>query len=456
MRKRLMCLLLILMLSLGGCASQEPAPQTPLRVGYCKVDITPELGSNISGYGDDATRLAESVKDEIYATCIAMTYENETVLLYTVDNICMGAVYAGVLRPILTEKVGVAGDHIFFGATHSHNCPTINDSYKPQLTEAIVKAAEEAMADRAPAAILAAKPSFPGMNFVRHYEMSDGTYSGSNFGIPDRSQAIGHAAETDPDGVLIKFDRGQGKKDILLINWQAHPDSSSDIGYTGISPSWVGPLRDRVEQRSKMHVAYFTGASGNQNIDSWISSESHGYGWKTYGKKMGTLVDQALEQLQPVEVDGIQARLVVVDAEVDHSWDPMLGQANAVYDLWKTEGKEAGDRLGEIYGFTSSYQARAIRTRAELGPTRPLELGVIRIGDVAFVSGTYEMFSEQGMYIKENSPFETTFIITGNNGYVPSEKAYDYRSYEADTSLFAKGTAEKLAVRYVELLEELK
>lgn len=456
MRKRMICILLVLLLSLVGCASWEPAVQTSLQVGYSKMDITPGPGSNISGYGDDETRLAKSVKDKIYATCIAITYEEETVLLYTVDNICVGAVYAGSLRPILTQKVGVAGDRIFFGATHSHNCPTINDSYKPQLTEAIVQAAEAAMADRAPAAMLATKPSYPGMNFVRHYEMSDGTYSGSNFGNQDKSQAVGHATETDPNGVLIKFDRGRGKKDILLINWQAHPDSAGVIGYTDISPSWVGPLRDGVEKRSKMHVAYFTGASGNQNMDSWISSEKHGYNWKTYGKKMGALVYQALEQLQPVAVDGIQAKLVVVEAEVNHSWDHMLKEANAVYELWKTEGKAAGDRLGDIYGFTSSYQASSIRTRAQLGLTRPLELGVIRIGDVAFVSGTYEMFSDQGIYIKENSPFETTFIITGNNGYVPSKEAYDYRSYEADTSLFAQGTAEKLATRYVELLEELK
>lgn len=66
------------------------------------------------------------------------------------------------------------------------------------------------------------------------------------------------------------------------------------------------------------------------------------------------------------------------------------------------------------------------------------------------------MFSDQGLYIKENSPFDTTFIITGNNGYLPSAEAYDYRSYEADTGLFAKGTAEMLAEKYVELLEGLQ
>jgi hypothetical protein len=47
-------------------------------------------------------------------------------------------------------------------------------------------------------------------------------------------------------------------------------------------------------------------------------------------------------------------------------------------------------------------------------------------------------------------------LITGNSGYIPSKKAYEYRSYEADTGLYAPGTAEKLAEEYVRMLEQLK
>ena len=48
-----------------------------------------------------------------------------------------------------------------------------------------------------------------------------------------------------------------------------------------------------------------------------------------------------------------------------------------------------------------------------------------------------------------------TVIITGNSGYIPSRAAYDYRSYEADTGYYARGTAEKLAEQYVEMLKAL-
>ena len=42
----------------------------------------------------------------------------------------------------------------------------------------------------------------------------------------------------------------------------------------------------------------------------------------------------------------------------------------------------------------------------------------------------------------------------GENGYFPSEIAFGYGSYEVDTTKFVCGTAERLADRFVEMLEE--
>ena len=78
------------------------------------------------------------------------------------------------------------------------------------------------------------------------------------------------------------------------------------------------------------------------------------------------------------------------------------------------------------------------------------------IGDVGFTTGTYEMFSCNSMYVKENSPYETTFLICGTASYMPSDVAYTYRGYEQDTTVYARGTGETFAQKYVEMLTELK
>ena len=146
----------------------------------------------------------------------------------------------------------------------------------------------------------------------------------------------------------------------------------------------------------------------------------------------------------------------MLEVDVDHSWDHLLTQANEVYNTWKNVDKTAGDALGKEYGFSSSFQARAIRTRASMEKSEQLEVNAFSIGGVGFITGTYEMFSTSAIYVKENSPFPVTFLITGNNGYIPSEEAFVYRCYEADTGLYAKGTAEKLAGNYVQMLGEIK
>ena len=461
--KQVAIVLLMIGMLLSMCACGAPAEELPevpaklgagLNAGYAKIDITPDYEVGIGGYSDAETRRSQKIADRLYATCIALTNEKDTVLLYTVDTCAVNQSQAEYFRVLITASTGVPGERIYLGATHCHSAPSIGDRYKTDLANWLVQAGRKAMTDRSPAKILAATPEIKGMNFVRHYEMADGTYAGSNFGDFSK-KIVGHATESDPNAVLVKLDREEGRRDILLVNWQAHPDSTNEIGYYNLAASWVGPLRDQLEEMSGMEVAYFTGASGNQNPSSKIWHENHGLSWKRYGTYMARLLYKALPTLQEVEGSGIQTANQMVEVDINHEWDHMLDQANEVYDLWKTVGKAEGDALGRTYGFTSSYQARAIKSRAAMGKTTQLELNAFSVGGVGFTTGTYEMFSDQGLFVKQNSPYAITFIISGNSGYIPSKEAYEYRSYEADTGIYAPGTAEKLAEEYVRMLNAL-
>jgi hypothetical protein len=68
------------------------------------------------------------------------------------------------------------------------------------------------------------------------------------------------------------------------------------------------------------------------------------------------------------------------------------------------------------------------------------------------------MFDTNGVYIKENSPFEYTIISTianKTNGYFPSEFAFTVSGgYECDTTNYVCGTAERLADEYLRMLGE--
>lgn len=455
-----------LVLGLCACGGNTPAEETQapvegLQVGYAKVNITPGYKLGLGGYSDAETRTSDGFLDYVYATCIAVRSEGETILVYTLDTCGLDRNAQNQIRQTITAQTDIPGDKIFLGATHGHNCPALSshskaEQYMMEFCQGAAQAGEDALKDLAPATLLRAKADHEKMNYVRHYTLADGTNVASSGANGRENEIIGHPMPTDPQMILLKFDRGEDKKDILMVNWQAHPDDASSIGYNSISPGFIGPMRNKLETDSGTLVAYFTGASGNQARTSKMASENHGLDWYAYGEKLAELAYGMIEKLEPVEGTAIKTTEFTLEANVDHSWDHMLEQANEVYDIWKSQGLEAGNAAGLKYGFTSSYQARAIRSRSKMGLLIAMEMRAFSIGGIGFTTGTYEMFSDNGLYVKENSPFETTFIITGNSSYVPSDIAYTYRGYEVDTGFYARGTGEQLAEKYVEMLNEVK
>ena len=464
-----LCLALAMVFALCACGSSGGSEATGndntqaagLQIGWGRANVTPDFSVGIGGYSDAETRRSEGFLDYLYVTCIAVTEGEETLLIFNSDNIAMAAGNLKQVRQYVTQATGIAEDRILAYATHTHSGPSItNDEAGKKYAEiyysGFAEAAKEALADRAESTVLTTTKELVNLNAIRHYLMNDGTYFGSNFGSTT-SGFKAHATDSDFRMVLVKFDRkDESKKDIVLANWQAHADHAKANGYNQMSADHPGAMRTKFEKETGMLFTYITGASGNQNPDSQIQSEKHNLGMKEYGERLADEAIAMLPDLKEVSSTGVKLNTYMFEAEIDHSWDHMLNQANEVYDLWKSAGKSAGDTLGATYGFTSSYQARAIRSRASMGLTSTLEIHAFRIGDIGFISGVMEMFSTCGRYVRENSPFETTFICTGNSGYIPNAEAYDYRSYEADTGYYAKGTCEALAEKYVELLNEIK
>jgi len=431
-----------------------------LLAGFAKIDMTPDYPVGLAGYSDAEKRIHQMVVEPVYATCIALTEGEETILVFTVDNCACEHSTAERIREEVTKATDIPGERIFCSATHGHNCPAVwgynGRRFAQQMYAACAVAAKEALADRAPAKLLAGTRKFPGMNFVRHFMTANGTPAGSNFGTFKDNPAVGYLSEPDDQMVLIKMEREGFKKPILMINWQGHPDRGSQIGRFNMAPSYPAPLRDTLAALTGCLTAFFTGADGNTNIDTRIEADAHGLDWREYGVKMATLGYELYKDLQEIPGSGIAYKRVMFEAEIDHSWDDKIEQAREVYDLWKATDNKTGNALGKTYGFTSVYQARAIKSRYEMEKTKTLELNAFRVGGIGFTTGTYEMFSEAGIYIKENSPYPVTFLLTGNSGYIPTEKAFNYRCYEADTGFYARGTAEKLAEKYVEMLKEIQ
>ena len=467
--KKCITIILTLALLLGLCAcggetapGTEPSiPATGLTVGYGRELIMPKTPVMLGGYGD-TNRISTDFLDYLYCTCIAMSDGDETVLLFTQDLVRSYEPWVEKARVLITAATGIPADHIMICSTHTHSAPETNSNdaatatYLELYLQAMQNAAVAALADRSPATLSGGKTKLENMNFVRHYLLSDGSYAGSNFGNFNAGTIVGHAADPDNEMILVKFARSGDKKDILMVNWQAHPDHSQSLGFTSLSADFIGPLRTKLENETGMQVAYFTGDTGDINPFSKMPSDNHGLSWNQYGEKLAEYAIGMLPSLTPIEGEGIQAKQVIFEYPLNHANEDKLGEAQQVVALGNTI---AGNALAKDLGLGTYVEASNVLQRVKRPATDTLELNAFNIAGMAFVTAPYEMFGASGMHIKENSPFDITMIF-GNandwNSYCATEAAYDYMSYESSAGFFARGCAEAAADQFIDMLKSIK
>lgn len=467
-------LALVLTLTLGACTvpGNNPADSTTaavagtgeFRVGYGKVEITPEESVPLAGFGNVEQRMSTGYIDRLYTTCIAVTdSQGNTILLFASDLASWFSSVAVSCREFVANETGIPYENILFSASHTHSGPSIvttsNASisrYNDTLAKNMAQAALDALASQAAAKMHIASVEIEGLNFVRHYELADGKKVGYESMIPAEG-AVAHAGIGDYNMQLLKFTR-EGEKDIVLMNWQGHPTRTSAKKYD-VSADVVGQLCIQMEEKMDCYAAYFQGAAGNMNLKTEVLSEEFPQDYKDHAAAVIQQVMDANLEFTEVFADKVTCMTRTYTGKVNHEEDHMVDSANIVQAFWnQSNDRKESDALAAQYGIRSVYHAGSIITRSKLAETADLDMIVASIGDVGIVSAPYEMFAGSGLQIKERSPFAMTFIAgyaSGHQGYIPSTDAFEYEGYETDNTKFVRGTAEELVEGFVNMLEEI-
>lgn len=480
--KRFLCLLLALILTLGLCAcggtggeneSKEPSgettvPEEPvgLQVGFGRENITPDYEVNMAGSASN--RISAGYIDYLYLTCVAIRENGETYLVNTVDVVECNPVWVTPTKAVMSEETGVPVENILICSTHTHSSVSIGsdsckniETYRTEFFEAAREAAKAAVADLSPAEVWYGDIWAEGMAWVRHYKLENGTYAGANFGSFD-SKIVGHASDADCEMQLIKFARpAEGKKDVVLMNYPAHATITSSG--TSLSADFPSPARSYIEENTDSLVAYFIAAAGNQTPTSKVAAENFSKDYQVYGAELGRYAVQCLENdLTKADAAGVIHRKQTYNGRSNKAGLERINEALAVQSIWNQvggRGTDEGRKAATDAGFSSVYEVTSILNRSGAPEERNMDIHTMSVGDVSLVFAPYEMFGTQGMYIKENSPYPLTFIITcceGDGGYMPSELGWELGTYESQISRFERGTAEKLAETYVEMLTAMK
>ncbi len=389
-------------------------PKDCFSVGYSRVDITPEVP--IHTY-DGA--IAHKVHDPIQMTCIAMSDGENVFLLYGLDLRGIPTGFANYSAEKISKEFGIPESNIFLNCTHTHTSPDTTEEpdvlrWRQLFLKQLPVAAEEALRDLTPAKAFGGISHTEGITFVRRYLLADGTYK-CNPGSSDKP--VAHESDADTEMRVVRFER-EGKKDVLMVNYQTHYGSVGSLYPDSVSADFVHWLREDVEDQMDCHFAYIQGAAGNLNFQSVIPGE----------RKYRTFVEAI-----PALIEDIQ-NAIAVESEL---------------------------ATGTIYGDMVDYEGKAWDYETDkITGTREINLRAVGFGDLGFVGAPYEMFDITGQQIRAASPYNMTFISAytgGRNGYVPHAEGYEHGAYEAQWGcMVAPGSGEEYAGELLRMLGECK
>lgn len=430
-----------------------------LQVGFGKELAMPDAVMPLGGVGM-VDRDYTGVIDPLYITCIALTDETgKTILLYTQDFL-RSDTYVVPIRQAISDVTGVPFDHIMVASTHTHSAPAVYHTpleaaraYQEICKEAAIRAAQAALADRADATVSCGSFDGSGLCFTRHYVMADGTVKKT----PGKKACpVAHAGKPDDQGQLVRFTR-EGKPDILLIGFNIHPTFYGQHKQKMISADAPAVVRNCLEADTGMQVAYFTGAAGNQTGRSQLP-DSANPSCDEYGRALADRAIAALPGLKPVNAAPMAIATQTYVGKSNKDRIELYEATHEIVELYSAQGEAAVQPLLKERGIASIWEAYAIRRRYKAEETRAMSLSAMKLGGLSFVFAPYEMFSAQGMWIKEHTPGDMTFVVACCNethSYLPSREAFHWDVYEKLVTLFTPGTAETVAERLIQMATNL-
>ena len=444
-----------------------------LKVGYARVNITPPMGVNIAGYFVE--RIADGVLDELEACAVAASDGKNTALLMTIDHCGIVKDFLNEWRANIAAATGVPAEAIFIHSTHTHTGPVLikgcknplNNQYEIFLSTRVVDVARFALADMKCAKMGIGTGEAKNVAFIRRYRMKDGTAK-TNPGVnnPDIVAPIGI---TDESVHVVRFDR-EGAESVVLANFANHPDV---VGGNKISADWPGMTRRFVEKAiENTKCIFFNGAQGDVNhvnvhpkagdfndMFNDFDGCSRGYGHARHIARVVTgaimSVYDKVEYLENSEVKFAQKIVEIPSNKPDPKDLPLAHKYNDLHNAGKDN-----EIPYEAMMLTTVVAEAARMVRLENAPdTFPMLFSTVAIGDVAMFGIPGEPFNGVGRGLKAAPGWKMVIpccLTNASEGYFPMMDSYDEGGYEARSSSFKAGVAERIIEEGKEILASLR
>lgn len=419
-----------------------------LNAGVGRVTITPPIGMYLVGM--ERTEDSHDLRDDLYATALALSNGNEEVVIVSCDVLVVHPELVERVREDVSEHTGVTAENIMFCATHCHSGPVtyaLPDSrpmYRAYvdnlafLLSGVIRMAHE----RLEPAVVGFDSGEARIGVNRRLTRPDGvTVIDANPRGP-----------VDPEVGVLRVDSVKGGPICVVVNYACHSVVLGN-GSNVISADWPGAMRRVTEQVTGATCLYIQGAGADINPLPGQPCDREDV-LEQLGTQIGGEVISVWAGIEPKPVDEVAAcsdKLLV----------PLLrpseyeGKVPQFVELADAAGGLTWDELQAWMGDRAPWRAQVVGEGDERHAV--MELQAIRVGEIAVVSAAGEIFVKTGLAVKRRSPFRNTMFAGYTNGlvcYIPLPEDYPRGGYEVEEVYLACRLPSPPAPNAAELVEE--
>ena len=424
-----------------------------MKCGYFKKDITPPIGQYMSGKA--VPRIAQGVEDPLHVRALAFE-EGKRAIVMVFDFAGMRQELCETIRLHVAEKMNMDQSDILIACTHTHTGPVLHSNsatesadadYVAALPTFALAAAQGAVADLKEATMLGAQDVLEKVTYIRRFRMRDGsvrTNPGRN--NPDVLEPMSPADETIR---LVRFVR-EGAEEILLVNFQVHPDVMNTKGFSADYPGIVCNTLEQALPGTK--CIYFNGTAGDLNhIDIHTPEWDPNVG-PMQALHMGrSIAGKALmlyTKARPIAGGSVRTKQLPVTIHLRAPEPERVPESREIVRLHEAGLDDQLPYTG-MELVTAYFEARQIieRSQPDYQTEKTVTVSGLSVGELCVVGLPGEPFCDIGRQIRETSPFAmqlTLGICNGYEGYFPTADAFNVNGYESRTSRFVPGIGEAL------------
>ncbi len=396
-----------------------------MRAGAASVDITPEIGCELSGY---VAREQPSVglHSRLYARALYIEHNTSCILWLHADIIGYNTDDASSLRREISSKLQMPIDAVVLSATHTHagpatlrllNCGTYDPAYVAHLGNCLVELAYEA------------KSKLESIQLVfgeGHNDLS----------IDRRGKPSAHV---DHRIGVIGFQRNDGSYTALLANYPIHNVAlGSENRY--ISGDLFGcaakTLHDTLPGNPV--VLFTNGACGNMNPPDHVTDFSILESWgTTLAESVLDILTQAESVTEPALLHRCSHITLPLDSHtpewIDHWVEKLVAETG-------TSGGYVADRVHDAAS-QWKIQMLALYGSGKVQTNLPFEIQLLKIGPVRLICLGAEVFSRFTDELRQVIPGPLFLVgyANGDFGYLPTPEAFNEGGYETDNAFIFYG-----------------